>query len=64
MNVREDAAGGNGDAAKELVELLIVLDGEGDVPGDNPARVRWGVLEMPTLQTEWMYRSCLAINQK
>ena len=40
MDIREDAAGGDGDAAEELVELLVVLDGEGDVPGDDPVRVR------------------------
>ena len=35
MNVGEDAAGGDGDTAEELVELLVVLDGEGDVPGND-----------------------------
>ena len=36
MDVGEDTAGGDGDSAEELVELLVVLDGEGDVPGDDP----------------------------
>ena len=36
MDVGEDTAGGDGDSAKELVELLVVLDGEGDVPRDDP----------------------------
>ena len=35
MDVGEDTAGGDGDSAKELVELLIILDGKGDVPGDD-----------------------------
>ena len=36
VDVREDASGGDGDAAEELVELFVVLDGEGDVPGHDP----------------------------
>ena len=35
MDVGEDTAGGDGDSAEKLVELLVVLDGEGDVPGDD-----------------------------
>ena len=31
MDVREDTARGDGDAAKELVELLVVADGEDQV---------------------------------
>ena len=30
---RTPAAAGDGDAREELVELLVVADGEGDVPG-------------------------------
>ena len=37
MDVGEDTAGRDGDSAKELVELLIVLDGQGDVAGDDAA---------------------------
>ena len=36
MDVGEHTAGGDGDAAEELVELLVVLHSEGDVPGDDP----------------------------
>ena len=35
MDVREDTAGRDGDASEQLVELLIVLDGQGDVAGDD-----------------------------
>jgi hypothetical protein len=35
MDVGEDSARGDGDSAQKLVELLIVLDGKGDVPGDD-----------------------------
>ena len=35
MDVREDAALRDGDAAKELVQLLIVADGELDVARDD-----------------------------
>ena len=35
MDVGEDTAGCDGDAAHELVELLVVADGELDVPGDD-----------------------------
>ena len=35
VDVGENTAGRDGDAAQELVELLVVLDGEGDVPGDD-----------------------------
>ena len=31
MDVRQDAAAGDGDGAQELVELLVVADGELDV---------------------------------
>jgi len=37
VDVGEDTAGGNGDTAQKLVELLVVLDGKGDVPGDDAA---------------------------
>ena len=37
VDVGEDTAGRDGDSAKELVELLIVLDGQGDVAGDDAA---------------------------
>lgn len=36
MDVGKDSTGSDGDSAKKLVELLIVLDSKGDVPGDNP----------------------------
>ena len=35
MDVGEDTATGDGDSAQKLVELLVVLDGKGDVAGDN-----------------------------
>ena len=35
MDVGEDASSGNGDTAEQLVELLVVLDGEGDVAGHD-----------------------------
>ena len=35
MDVREDTAGGDGDAREELVELLVVAHGKGDVAGDD-----------------------------
>ena len=35
VDVGEDTAGGDGDAAEELVELLIVADGELDVARDD-----------------------------
>ena len=35
MDVREDTAGSDGDAAQELVELLVVADGELDVARDD-----------------------------
>ena len=35
MDVGEDTTGGDGDSAEELVELLVVLDGEGDVAGHD-----------------------------
>ena len=31
MDVRQDAAAGDGDGAQELVQLLVVADGELDV---------------------------------
>ena len=37
MDVEQDTAGCDGDAAEQLVELLVVLDGKGDVAGDNAA---------------------------
>jgi len=37
VDVGEDTAGSDGDAAEQLVELLIVADGELDVPGDDAA---------------------------
>ena len=36
VDVGEDSTGSDGDSAKKLVELLIVLDSKGDVPGGNP----------------------------
>ena len=36
VDVGEDSTGSDGDSAKKLVELLVVLDSKGDVPGDNP----------------------------
>ena len=36
VDVGEDSAGGDGDSAKKLVELLVVFDGKGEVPGDDP----------------------------
>ena len=35
MDVRQDAAAGDGDGAQELVELLVVADGELDVARDE-----------------------------
>ena len=35
MDVRQDAAAGDGDGAQELVELLVVADGELDVARDD-----------------------------
>jgi hypothetical protein len=35
VDVREDTAGGDGDAAEELVELLVVTHGELQVAGDD-----------------------------
>ena len=35
MDVGEDSARGDGDSAQKLIELLIVLDGKGDVPRDD-----------------------------
>ena len=35
VDVGEDSSGGDGDSAQKLVELLVVLDGEGDVPRDD-----------------------------
>jgi len=37
VDVGEDTTGGDGDISKKLVELLVVLDGEGDVTGDDTA---------------------------
>ena len=36
MDVGEDSTGGDGDAGEKLVELLVVLDREGDVAGADP----------------------------
>ena len=36
MDVGEDTTRGDGDAAEQLVKLLVVLDGEGDVAGHDP----------------------------
>ena len=41
MDVGQDTAGCDGDAAEQLVELLVVADGQLDVAGDDaglPAR--------------------------
>ena len=35
MDVGENTAGGDGDLAQELVQLLVVADGQLDVSGDN-----------------------------
>ena len=35
MDVRQDTAGGNGDATEQLVQLLIVADGKLDVAGGD-----------------------------
>ena len=35
MDVRQDTAGGNGDATEQLVQLLVVADGKLDVTGDD-----------------------------
>ena len=35
VDVGEDTTSGDGDSAKELVELLVVLDRKGDVTGDD-----------------------------
>jgi hypothetical protein len=37
VDVGENTAGRDGDASEQLVELLIVLDGQGDVAGDDAA---------------------------
>ena len=37
VDVGEHTTGSDGDASEELVELLIVADGELDVPGDDAA---------------------------
>ena len=37
VDVGEDAAGGDGDAAEKLVELLVVADGELQVSGNDAA---------------------------
>ncbi len=42
MDVGEDSSGGDGDSAQKLVELLVVLNGKSDVPGDDP-----GLLVVP-----------------
>ena len=35
MDVGEDAARSDGDIAEQLVQLLVILDGEGEVPGHD-----------------------------
>ena len=35
MNVGQDTSSSNGDSSQELVEFLVVLDGQGDVTGHN-----------------------------
>ena len=35
MDVGQNSSGRDGDSSQKLVELLIVLDGKGDVPGDD-----------------------------
>ena len=35
MNVGEDTTRGDGDTTEQLVQLLVVLDGKGDVTGHN-----------------------------
>ena len=35
VDVGKDTSRGNGDSSKQLVQLLIVLDGKGDVTGHN-----------------------------
>ena len=35
VDVGENSTGSDGDSAQKLVELLVVLDGKGDVPGDD-----------------------------
>ena len=42
MDVGEDSARGDGDSAQKLVELLVVLNGKGDVTRDDP-----GLLVVP-----------------
>lgn len=37
MDVRQNTSRRDGDTAKKLVQLLVVLDGEGDVTGDDTA---------------------------
>merc|ERR1712048_1293451 len=36
LDVREDTTLGNGDSSQQLVQLLIVTDGQLQVPGDDP----------------------------
>ena len=42
MDVRQDAAAGDGDGAQELVQLFVVADGELDVARDD-ARLLTGI---------------------
>jgi hypothetical protein len=37
MNIGKNTSRGNGDSSKQLVELLIVLDGKSQVTGHNAA---------------------------
>merc|ERR1719178_214393 len=42
LDVGEDAALGDGDAGQQLVQLLVIPDGQLEVPGDDP-----GLLVVP-----------------
>jgi hypothetical protein len=35
MDIRQDTSGGNGDISQELVEFLVILDGERNVTGND-----------------------------
>lgn len=37
MNVGQDASRGNGHISEQLVEFLVILDGERNVAGNDPA---------------------------
>jgi hypothetical protein len=51
VDVRQDAAAGDGDGAQELVQLLVVADGELDVARDD-ARLLHPVFSKTTLTRE------------